>query len=159
MELKNLTEIWRPTNSIRGKVIAVAKNNNRLLVCEVLDDEGQLKGWMPLGGGIEFCETSEEALKREVFEELGYSVCIEGKPTVYENIYEHHGFYGHEIIFAFPVTFEDVTIYTKERFQIQEDRGSLHWVEWIDLTRFETKELVLFPFALSQDLFPSSKIF
>ncbi len=30
---------WRPQNSIRGKVIGLAKHKTRLLVCEVLNDE------------------------------------------------------------------------------------------------------------------------
>ncbi len=33
---------WRPQNSIRGKVIGLAKHKNRLLVCEVLNDDGVL---------------------------------------------------------------------------------------------------------------------
>ena len=44
---------WRPQTSIRGKVIGLAKHKDRLLVCEVLNDQGMLKGWCPLGGGIE----------------------------------------------------------------------------------------------------------
>jgi ADP-ribose pyrophosphatase YjhB (NUDIX family) len=143
---------WRPQNSIRGKVIGLAKHKTRLLVCEVLNDEGILKGWCPLGGGIEFGEAAESALKREFLEELGCNVQIIGDPMVWENIFKHHGIQGHEIIFAFPIRFDDAQIYAKNRFQIFEARGSSHWVEWIEIERFKTGEFSLFPPALLEKI-------
>ena len=143
---------WRPQNSIRGKIIGLAKHKTRLLVCEVLNDEGILKGWCPLGGGIEFGEAAESALKREFLEELGCNVQIIGDPMVWENIFKHHGIQGHEIIFAFPIRFDDAKIYAKNRFQIFEARGSSHWVEWIEIERFKTGEFSLFPPALLEKI-------
>lgn len=139
---------WRPSERIRAKVIAIAKKEDRLLVCEVLDDHGNLKGWCPLGGGIEFGETGEMALKREIAEELGCGIHILGAPRVYENIFEHHGVKGHEIILAFQVAFDDLKIYEKERFQICESRGSMHWVEWVEINRFRNGKETLFPLSL-----------
>jgi len=139
---------WRPYSNIRGKVIGIAMHENRLLVCEVLDDEGIIKGWCPLGGGIEFGETAETAIKREILEELGCGIQIMGNPSVYENIFEHHGFKGHEIIFAFPIIFDNSEIYAKNRFQIVEDKGSLHWVQWMEIDKFRTEAAILFPKGL-----------
>ena len=76
---------------------------NCLLVCEVLDDHGKLKGWCPIGGGIKFGETAEIALMREIHEELTCKAIITDEPTVCENIFEHHDSKLHEIIFAFPI--------------------------------------------------------
>lgn len=153
---KNFTNrgaTWRPLDSIRAKAIGIAKHENRLLVCEVLNDHGAVKGWCPLGGGIEFGETGESALKREILEELGCDILIAGAPIVCENIFEHHGVKGHEIILAFPISFKDPQIYTIKRFQICESRGSMHWVEWIDIGRFQSGETILFPTVLSQQIF------
>ena len=144
--------IWRPPNSIRPKVIGIAQHQNNLLVCEVLDDQGNLKGWCPLGGGIEFGETAAEALKREIFEELECSIHISGDPITYENIFEHHGFKGHEIILAFSIDFNNPEIYEKKRFQIREDKGTLHWVEWVEIERFYSEKEILFPEALLSKL-------
>ena len=138
-------ETWRPFSNIRAKVIGIAKHKNRLLVCEVLDDQGTLKGWCPLGGGIEFGETGEEALKREIFEEVGSHIQITGAPIFCENFFEHHGVKGHEMILAFSIHFDNPQIYIRKRFQIREHSGSLHWVEWIDIDRFQTGEVILFP--------------
>ncbi|KIC77043.1 hypothetical protein DB41_DI00010 [Neochlamydia sp. TUME1] len=87
-----------------------------MLVCEVLNDDGVLKGWCPIGGGIEFSESAGEALKREIYEELGCNLVITGEPIVCKNIFEHHGIKGHEIIFAFLIKLSDKTIYTKKSF-------------------------------------------
>lgn len=141
-------QAWRPNNIIRGKVIGLAKHENRLLVCEVLNDEGVLKGWCPIGGGIEFGETAQEALKREIQEELKCNISITNDPIICENIFEHHEAKGHEIIFAFPIKLEDQTIYTRNRFQIHEHKGSSHWVEWIPIEHFEQRKAVLFPSIL-----------
>lgn len=141
-------QVWRPPNKIRGKVIGLAKHDNKLLVFEVLDDQGNLKGWCPIGGGIEFGEKAEDALIREINEELKCNATITGKPIVCENIFEHHGCTGHEIIFAFPIKFIEQNIYSNTRFQIREERGSTHWVEWIPIEQFEKSEAFLFPSIL-----------
>lgn len=143
---------WRPQNSIRGKVIGLAKHKGRLLVCEVLNDQGMLKGWCPLGGGIEFGETAEVALRREIQEELKSDIQIIGGPIVIENIFKHHGIQGHEIIFAFSVHFSDSQIYVKNRFPIFEARGSAHWVEWMEIERFKKGEHILLPPNLLEKL-------
>lgn len=147
------TSVWRPNASIRAKVIGIVKYKNKLLVCEVLDDEGNLKGWCPLGGGIEFGETSEQAIKREILEELECEIVLNSPPITYESIFDHHGVKGHEIIFAFSIQLCDPSLYHKERFQIAEHDGSLHWVEWVDIEKFKRKQEILFPETLSIDAF------
>ncbi len=146
------SQSWRPTNTIRGKAIGIAKQNNRILVCEVLNDEGVLKGWVPLGGGIEFGETAQQALTREIQEEIGSTIQVIGPPSVFENIFDHHGTKGHEIVFAFSINLDRKEIYARTRFQISEHRGSTHWVEWVLIERFQKQEALLFPPGILQRL-------
>lgn len=138
--------VWRPRQSIRPVAIGLLRDGDRLLVAEVPNDDGSVKGWRPLGGGVEFGETAEVALRREFREELGVEIEIDGPPTIFENLYEHADHIGHEIIFAFPIRVAHPAVTAERRFQIR-DNDTPVWVEWIETTRSETRE-VLLPTAL-----------
>jgi ADP-ribose pyrophosphatase YjhB (NUDIX family) len=138
--------VWRPRQSIRPVAIGLLRDGDRLLVAEVPNDDGSVKGWRPLGGGVEFGETAEAALRREFQEELGVEIEIDGPPTIFENLYEHAGHIGHEIIFAFPIRVTHTAVTAERRFQIRDNETPV-WVEWIEAVRFETGE-VLLPTAL-----------
>ncbi len=62
---------------IRPIVLGIARNGNKILVSEGYDKIKDQKFYRCLGGGIEFLETSQEALKREYKEELGIDVNID----------------------------------------------------------------------------------
>jgi ADP-ribose pyrophosphatase YjhB (NUDIX family) len=134
--------VWRPRQSIRPVAIGLLRDGDRLLVAEVPNDDGSVKGWRPLGGGVEFGETAEVALKREFREELDVAVEITGPPAIFENLYEHAGHVGHEIIFAFPAIVADPALKARSRFMIH-DNATPVWVEWIELRRFEHGEVLL----------------
>ncbi|MGE4061969.1 MAG: NUDIX hydrolase [Rhodospirillaceae bacterium] len=143
LEKQNLG--WRPDSRIRLKAIGLAKREGRLLVCEVRDDANLLKGWIPPGGGVEFGETAEAALRREIREELGIECAVCGAPTIFENLYEHEGAKGHEIVFAFPIMIPDPGISAKQRFLYLESDGNHHFAEWIEIERFHDGTETLFP--------------
>jgi len=138
--------VWRPRQEIRPVAIGLLRDGDRLLVAEVPNDDGSVKGWRPLGGGIEFGETAEAALRREFREELGAEIEVTGPPTIFENLYDHAGHVGHEIIFAFPIRLVDEAVAAERRFQIR-DNDAVVWVEWIEAGRFQAGE-VLLPVAL-----------
>ena len=62
---------------IRPIVLGLAFKDNKLLVSEGFDKIKNQTFYRCLGGGIEFLETSQEALKREYKEELGIDVNID----------------------------------------------------------------------------------
>jgi 8-oxo-dGTP pyrophosphatase MutT (NUDIX family) len=111
---------WRPPQQVKVKVVGLARRGEQLLLAEVEDDSGRLKGLRPLGGSIEFGVTREAALQREFREELGCGVTLLGPWHGFENIYEHEGARGHEYIFAAPVRLEDDRLYLQDTIHFHE---------------------------------------
>lgn len=92
---------WRPDPRIRAIAVALVYRGADVLVAAVKDDSGSIKGWRPLGGGIEFGETAEDAVVREFLEELGWPIRCVKRLCVLENLFVHEGARGHEVVFAF----------------------------------------------------------
>jgi 8-oxo-dGTP pyrophosphatase MutT (NUDIX family) len=139
---------WRPVAAIRAVAIGLARRDRQLLVVEVLDEQGRRKGWRPPGGGMHFMETSAAALKREILEELGCGIEIAGDPAVCENLYQHAGAPGHEIVFVYAMSLLDASIYAQDRLHLREDDGTVHRLEWIEIERFRSGRETLFPDGL-----------
>jgi ADP-ribose pyrophosphatase YjhB (NUDIX family) len=140
---------WRPAARIRPLAIGLARRGDRLLAMRVTDDHGALKGVRPPGGTVEFMESAAAAVAREFQEEFSAAIAIEGPAQVLENLYEHHGHPGHEIVFAFPIRLLDESFYARARFTIDEGNGNVFDAEWFDLARIRSGEVKLFPTGLA----------
>ena len=71
---------------IRPIVLGVAIKNGKILVSEGYDSIKKQTFYRCLGGGIEFLEKSDEALKREFVEELGIEITTKDFLGISENI-------------------------------------------------------------------------
>lgn len=140
--------VWRPSQSIQVKVIGVATHKGQLLAFEVYNDDGSVKGIRPLGGHVEFGETRETALRREFMEELGVEIEITSSWRMFENLYEHEGVVGHEIILAVSIGLLDSSIYAKERIVFSEDSGAESIARWFSVKECKRGEIALFPDGL-----------
>jgi len=78
--------IWSPKQSIRVISIGLHWRDGLLLAAELRDDAGKVTGVRPLGGGVEFGETWQQALVREFKEELNVQITIGSNPLVLEQI-------------------------------------------------------------------------
>lgn len=142
--------VWRPLGRIRVIVIGLAWNNGRLLAVEVTDDRGTVKGVRPLGGGIEFGETREDALRREFREELGVEIEISGAWHAMENIFQHEGDTGHEIVFAAEVTLGDASLYQKDRMEFLESDLTACRAAWFDPRELASRGVAFYPTGLAE---------
>ncbi|HEY6817414.1 MAG TPA: NUDIX domain-containing protein [Croceibacterium sp.] len=124
--------IWTPSPEIAVKVIGLAWRGAELLVAEVEESDGRVKGVRPLGGSIEFGETREAALVREFAEELGCAVSVTGPWHTFENLYRHEGAQGHEFIFAAAIRLGDEQLYRRDRFHYLEHEGTRCCAVWLD---------------------------
>jgi 8-oxo-dGTP pyrophosphatase MutT (NUDIX family) len=114
------------------KVVGLAWRGRQLLVAEIEDSRGRVKGVRPLGGSVEFGETREAALAREFAEELRCEIAVMGPWHAFENIYRHEGNTGHEFIFAANIRLGDEALYRRDRFDFLEHEGPRCRAAWLD---------------------------
>ncbi|QUS54037.1 NUDIX hydrolase [Pseudovibrio brasiliensis] len=143
---------WRPAQTIKVKSLGLHWCGNTLLAAEIYDDAGTLKDVRPLGGSLEFGEDWQSALIREFKEELKIDVTITGAPLVMENIYEHEGQTGHEVLFIASVTFPKDAFASEEKIIFQEDSGTEITARWFDLDALNERGIDLFPTGLKEQL-------
>ncbi len=105
---------------IRAIALGLIENGDRLFLAQGWDAHQQQTFYRALGGGLEFGESSQEALQREFREELQaeltnieYLGCIENRFT-----YNNHP--GHEIIFVYRAQFTNPHFYQQESFPFME---------------------------------------
>ena len=142
-----LTHIWRPQAHVRALALGLPFRDGRLLVSAVTRDDGTEIGWRPLGGGIDFGEPAETAVRRELEEEIQAEVAVRRLLGVFENIYSHQGQTGHEVVFAFEVTLIRPGRAVAEDF-IVEDGGFRDRAAWVPITDFTEGRKTLLPEAL-----------
>lgn len=124
------------------RVAGLIIHDGRLLI---MKDPRTTYFYLP-GGRIALHETSEEALKREIQEELGIVITIERLLWVNENYFYEDYFkeHYHEICFYYLVRMDDLEILHKgDSFTIEEEGFlSLHF-RWQPVTKLG--EIVLKP--------------
>ena len=92
---------------IRPLAVAVIRYQGKILAVRGVDHVKNEVFFRLPGGGIEFGETAEAALKREFAEEFGVEVKIGRRLDVTENVFSYEGRAGHEIVFVFEAFLPD----------------------------------------------------
>ena len=121
------------TGYIRAKVVCVFRNGNRILVVDAYDPTEQDRFYCPPGGRIEFGETSEVALRREMREELGTEIENPELLGVLENLFTFNGQRGHEIVFVYDAELADRSLYSLDQFEGRESNGQSFNAIWLNL--------------------------
>lgn len=124
---------------IRAISICVFRNDDSILVCEGYDEVKKDYYYRPIGGGIEYDETSSNALKREVLEEIGASITNLNLLGAVENIFTYNGDLGHEIVFVYNAEFVEKSYYEKSSFVGHEDNGATFNLYWKPISDFTNK--------------------
>ena len=124
------------TGHIRPIVLALIWRGEELLVFEGYDRADGGTFYRPLGGGIRFGERSDEALRRELREELGVELVGVRYLRTLENLFVHNGEPGHEIVQLYEATLADPSLYQREHFAVHEDGGLVLTARWMALNEF-----------------------
>lgn len=126
---------------IRAKVVCLFAQGDRWLLTEGLDPLTQQTYWMPIGGGIEFGETSQQAIEREIFEEIGAQAQDFQCLGVLENHFCFAGQAGHEIVFVYRARFVDPIWYQQTQMTGVESNGMQFRVDWISRSQFDQQPI------------------
>ena len=115
---------------IRPVALAIARRGQALLVFEGRDSHDGREFYRPLGGGIEFGEHSEHAVRRELREELGAELRDAHLLGVLEEVFTFRGEPRHELLFVYEVSFDDPAWYDRASVDFDDDGDPLRAV-WV----------------------------
>lgn len=132
---------------IRTIAICVVRRDDAILVFDAHDPYRDLTYHRPLGGALLFGESSEEAVRRELLEEIGAELVDLELLGVIENRFELGGLPAHEIVFVYEGGFVDRSLYEQERFVVIEESETLAG-GWMPMTAFDMTTRPLYPTGL-----------
>ena len=124
-------------NDIRVIAICVFVRGDRILVAEGFDAIKGSPFYRPLGGGVEFGETTHATVVREIQEELGQEVRGLRLIGTLENLFTFNDVQGHEIVFVYDGEFVDESVYARDRLDFREDNGEAVTARWRNLDFFD----------------------
>ena len=127
---------------IRPIALGLAIRGNKLLVSEGYDKVKKQTFYRCLGGGIEFLEKSEDALKREFLEEINVDITVKDFLGISENIFTYQGKTAHELILFYSIEISDENY--QEEYKVIDDHGETI-AKWINIDEFKNKNKILYP--------------
>ena len=132
------------SGEIRILVLGLIRDGERIFISEGYDPTKQQTFYRAMGGGVDFGETSLEALKREFTEEIQAELTNIHFLGCLENIFTYDGQPGHEIILLYKCDFTDPKFYQLQELVFAEGERKKTAL-WADISRFKSGELRLFP--------------
>ncbi|MCS6992213.1 MAG: NUDIX hydrolase [Anaerolineales bacterium] len=131
-------------DKIRVIAICVFRNGNKILAFEGYDVVKQQTYYRPLGGRVEFGEYSDQAIAREIREEINAEVTDLCYLGTLENIFIYEGQKGHEIVQVYDGRFVDESLYDKNVIFSVEKTSPFRAV-WLDLDKTGPGSPPLYP--------------
>ena len=133
------------TNQIRPVALCVFRKDNRILVFEGFEKLTSEIFYRPLGGGIEFGEKAENAVRRELMEEINAEVRELRYLGTLENIYSFNGKPYHEIVLIYDGVLINSRLYEQAVIVGEEANGDVIRAMWKSLAEFGEEKSILYP--------------
>lgn len=138
-----------PPARIRAVALGVIRRGGSVLVARERDRVTGQRYHRPPGGGVEFGERAEDALRRELAEELGLACGAVRLLGVIENLFAFEGRPGHEIVFVFRAEPADPAFLERDAVPMVEHDGTAHETAWLPLDRLDDPAAPVYPPGLS----------
>lgn len=129
---------------IRVLALGIILRGDRVFISEGYDPVKQQTFYRAMGGGVDFGETSIEALQREFQEEIQAELTNIKYLGCMENLFTFNGKSGHEILFVYECDFVDSKFYQLAELTFAEGERKKRAL-WIQIDRFKSGELKLVP--------------
>lgn len=115
--------------NIRPIAVGVFEHGEKILVQKCKDTATEEEFFRLLGGGIEYGEKSDEALIRELKEELNCELDKLKLLDVEENVFTYHGKLGHEVVFLYRAEVVTPEVLGVDKIKILDRRDYAYWIE------------------------------
>lgn len=149
------------TKEIRVSAMCLIEHKGKLLLCNGYDSVKKEKFLRIIGGGIDFREKAEDAVRREIKEELDSNLENLKFITVVENVFTYEGEKGHEVVFLYNGDLTNKDIYNTEKVSILDHEEGWENAEWIPISDILENKVILYPSfdykKIFSELFPSSQ--
>lgn len=141
--------VGRPSGPprIRPKVVCVLRHAGRMLLIRATDPVDGRSFLIPPGGGVEFGELLDDAIRRELREELGLEVASPRRIGLLENVFRHAGREEHELVFVYVAECEDERMREAEDVEVTEN-GLRMTASWISPAEITANQWTVFPEGL-----------
>lgn len=124
--------------------MCIILHDGKLLVSTNIDPVTGEHFYRLLGGGVEFGETGEVAVRREIMEEVGSDIESLRLVTVLENIFIYDGKPGHEIVFLYMGALTRKELYSQTNIRIVESTYELEAI-WVPVEELTPQNIPLYP--------------
>jgi 8-oxo-dGTP pyrophosphatase MutT (NUDIX family) len=126
------------------KAIGVFTHDGKILAAKGRDEAKGEDFYRAIGGSVNFREKSEDAMRREVKEELGCEVENLELVHVAENLFTFNGKDRHQIVFLYKGKLSNAELYKQDKIHIVEPYAEFD-AEWVSIDDILSGKVILYP--------------
>lgn len=133
-----------PPQKIVTKAMCLFVHQGKTLASRGFDDVANEHFYRVLGGTVNFLETAEQAIRREIREELQSDITDLTLLEVIENIFTYKGNKGHQNVFLYSGNLARKELYEQKVIHIVDEPQEFD-AEWIAIEDILASRIQLYP--------------